>query len=81
MVYTVQGGLLSSIFTDLVQTIILILLLVGTVVVAVYQLGGPTDLFAQIQATNLVSVSLTNPAGVRFAVYIVIVLIGAEMLN
>ena len=81
MLYTVQGGLLSSIFTDLIQTIILIPLLVGTAVIAVYQLGGPADLFGQIQATHPVSVSLTDPAGVRFAVYIVIALVGAEMLN
>jgi len=81
MLYTVQGGLLSSIFTDLVQTLILVPLLVGTAVVAVFRLGGPAELLTRMQATTPTAVSLTNPAGVRFAVYIVIALVGAEMLN
>lgn len=81
MVYTVQGGLLASIFTDMVQTVILVPLLVLTAVVAVFQLGGPTTLFTNLQSQSPQLMNLGNPAGVRFAVYIVIALIGAEMLN
>lgn len=81
MIYTVQGGLLSSIFTDLIQTAILLPLLVITALVAVFQLGGPSVLFANIQSQSPALVDPTNPAGVRFAVYIIIALIGAEMLN
>ncbi|MFB6161224.1 MAG: sodium:proline symporter [Haloferacaceae archaeon] len=81
MVYTVQGGLLASIFTDLVQTVVLVPLLVVTVAVAVVELGGPAALHAQLEAGAPQLMRLDNPAGVRFAVYIVIALIGAEMLN
>jgi Na+/proline symporter len=81
MVYTVQGGLLASIFTDMVQTVVLVPLLVLTAVVAVFQLGGPAALFADLQSQSPRLVDLGNPPGARFAVYIVIALIGAEMLN
>lgn len=81
MIYTVQGGLLASVFTDMIQTVILIPLLVVTVVVAVFQLGGPVSLYSQLETGAPTLLQLDNPAGVRFAVYIVIALLGAEMLN
>lgn len=81
MIYTVQGGLVASIFTDLVQTIILIPLLVVTVAVAIYSVGGFASMFNQLQTGAPELTSFTNPSGVRFGVYIVIALIGAEMLN
>ena len=81
MIYTVQGGLLSAIFTDVLQAIVLIPLLVVTAIVAVFELGGPRSMFSEIQTQSPALVDLTNAAGVRFAVYIIIALIGAEMLN
>jgi len=81
MIYTVQGGLVASIFTDLIQTVILIPLLVITAAVAVVQLGGFGVLFAELQQGAPELMSLSNPSGVRFGVYIIIALIGAEMLN
>ncbi len=81
MIYTVQGGLVASIFTDLIQTVILIPLLVVTAAVAVFQLGGFSVLFAELQQGAPELMSLSNPDGVRFGVYIIIALVGAEMLN
>lgn len=81
MIYTVQGGLVASIFTDLIQTVILIPLLVITAAVAVYQLGGFGVLLNQLQQGAPELMSLSNPSGVRFGIYIIIALIGAEMLN
>jgi Na+/proline symporter len=81
MIYTVQGGLVASIFTDLVQTILLIPLLVVTAAVAVVKIGGFGPLFTQLQSGAPELMSLSNPGGVRFGVYIIIALIGAEMLN
>ncbi len=81
MIYTVQGGLVASIFTDLIQTVILIPLLIATVAVAVFQLGGFSVLYTELQQGAPQNMSLSNPSGVRFGVYIIIALIGAEMLN
>ena len=81
MIYTIQGGLLSAIFTDLIQAVVIIPVLVISILLAVIKLGGPIDMFTQMQSTAPAFVDITNPAGVRFAVYIVIALIGAEMLN
>jgi Na+/proline symporter len=81
MIYTVQGGLVASIFTDLIQTVLLIPLLVITAAVAVVKIGGFGPLFTQLQTGAPELMSLSNPSGVRFGVYIVIALIGAEMLN
>jgi Na+/proline symporter len=81
MIYTVQGGLLSAIFTDVLQAVVLIPLLVVTAIVAVFQLGGPATMFTEMQAQSPALVDITNPAGVRFAIYIIIALIGAELLN
>ena len=81
MIYTIQGGLLSAIFTDLIQAVVIIPILVVSILLAVIKLGGPLEMFTQMQSTAPEFVDMTNPAGVRFAVYIVIALIGAEMLN
>jgi len=81
MLYTVQGGLVASIFTDLVQTLLLIPLFVIAAAFAVYQFGGFGSMFTQLQSGAPELMSLTNPTGLRFAVYIIIALMGAEMLN
>jgi Na+/proline symporter len=81
VVYTAYGGLLTSIFTDLVQTILLIPLLVLSIVVLLFQFGGPGAIYSQIQATAPEAVDLTYGPGLEFAIYIIIALLGAEMLN
>ncbi|UWG49312.1 Na+/proline symporter (plasmid) [Halalkaliarchaeum sp. AArc-CO] len=81
VVYTVYGGLFTSIFTDLIQTILLIPLLVLSIVVLLFQFGGPFELYNEIHTSVPEAVDLTYGPGLEFAIYIVIALLGAEMLN
>lgn len=81
VVYTAYGGLFTSIFTDLIQTVLLIPMLAASIVILLWQFGSPISLYNEIQATNPEAVDLTYTPGLEFAIYIVIALLGAEMLN
>ncbi len=81
MIYTAHSGLLASLFTDLIQTVLLMPLLVISVVVVVVQVGGLGQLYDTIQANAPQLISFSHWPGVRFGIYIVIAVLGAEMLN
>ena len=80
LAYTGYGGLIASIVTDTVQTLVLLpLLLIGfggflTV------LGGPPTIYERVLATDPALLSVTT-SGVEFCVYIALALVGATVLN
>jgi SSS family solute:Na+ symporter len=81
LVYTGYGGLRASIFTDAVQTALLVPLLVVVVAGALFAVGGPTTAYREVAATTP---SLVDPGflpGLKFGGYIVFAVLGAEMMN
>jgi SSS family solute:Na+ symporter len=81
LTYTAYGGLTASIFTDAVQTLLLLPLLVVGFAGAVFALGGTDEIYRSVMAANP---QLLNPGfvpGLKFGVYVVLAVVGAEMLN
>ena len=81
LAYTAYGGLTASIFTDAIQTVLLLPLLVVSFAGALFALGGTGAVYESATAANP---QLLNPGflpGVEFGVYIVVAVVGAEMLN
>jgi SSS family solute:Na+ symporter len=81
LAYTAYGGLTASIFTDAVQTLLLLPLLVVGFAGALFALGGTGDIYRSVMAANP---QLLNPGfvpGLKFGVYVVFAVVGAEMLN
>ena len=81
LAYTAYGGLTASIFTDAIQTLLLLPLLVVGFAGALFALGGTGEIYRLATTANP---QLLNPGflpGVEFGVYIVVAVVGAEMLN
>jgi Na+/proline symporter len=81
LAYTAYGGLQASIFTDTVQTLVLLPLLAVGFGAAVFSLGGAGAVHETVLAQDA---SLVDPGfvpGLRFGAYVVVAILGAEMLN
>jgi Na+/proline symporter len=81
LAYTVYGGLQASIFTDTLQTLVLLPLLALGFGGALLALGGTGEIHRTVVQANP---SLLDPGflpGLKFGSYIVIAVLGAEMLN
>ena len=81
LLYTGYGGLRASIFTDTVQTVLILPLLVVSAVGAIVALGGTAQVHAQVVAADP---QLLNPGfvtGLRFGVWVAIAILGAELIN
>ena len=81
LVYTAYGGLVASIFTDTVQTLVILPLLAVGFAAAIFSLGGTGELYSTAMATNP---SLLDPGfrpGLEFGLYVVFAILGANMLN
>ena len=81
LVYTAYGGLVASIVTDAVQTLVILPLLAVGFAGALFALGGTGEVHGTITAG---SPELLNPgylAGVEFGVYVVFAVVGANLLN
>jgi Na+/proline symporter len=81
LLYTSYGGLPASIFTDAVQTVLVLPLLVVTAVGAVVVLGGPAETYAAVVATDPSLVDPTFFTGLRFGVWVAVAILGAELIN
>jgi sodium/proline symporter len=67
LLYSFSGGIRASIYTDSVQAILMLVSMLTLVVVALYQLGGFSGLFAKLAAIDPKLVSW-NPAGLQFGI-------------
>lgn len=81
LVYAGYGGLRASIFTDTIQTLLVLPLLAVCFGGAVLSLGGTSVLYETITATNPTLLDPGFLPGLQFGAYIVIAVLGAEMLN
>ncbi|MFC7154692.1 sodium:proline symporter [Halomarina halobia] len=81
LLYTAYGGLKASIFTDAVQTLVILPLLAVGFGAALLSLGGTDEIHSQVVAADP---SLLDPgfaAGIEFGAYVIVAILAAEMLN
>lgn len=81
LLYTAYGGLRASIFTDTVQTLLILPLLAVSFGAALLSLGGADSIYESVAASNPQLLSLGFISGVKFGVYVAVATLGAEMLN
>ncbi|ESP89934.1 sodium-solute symporter putative [Candidatus Halobonum tyrrellensis G22] len=81
LLYTAYGGLVASIFTDTVQTLVVLPLLAVSVVAAVVGLGGPAEVYGSVAAADPDLLDPTFLPGVAFGTYVVIAITGASVFN
>ena len=81
LAYTAYGGIQASIFTDTVQTLVLLPLLAVGFGAAILSLGGPGSVHETVLASDPTLLDPGFVPGLRFGLYVVVALLGAEMLN
>jgi Na+/proline symporter len=81
LVYTVYGGLVASIVTDTVQTLVILPLLAVGFGGAVAALGGPAELHATAVAADATLLDPGFRPGLAFGVYVAVAILGSNMLN
>ena len=81
LLYTAYGGLVASIFTDTVQTLVILPLLAVGFGAAIVSLGGVDELYTTAMATDPSLLDPANRSGIRFGFYVVFAVLGANFLN
>ncbi|WP_247731008.1 sodium:solute symporter family transporter [Halovivax limisalsi] len=81
LLYTTYGGLVASIVTDTVQTLVLLPLLAVGFAGAVLALGGTGELHATAIASEPALLDPTFRPGLEFGIYVAFAIVGANMLN
>jgi SSS family solute:Na+ symporter len=81
LLYTAYGGLRASIFTDTIQTLLILPLLVASVAAVAFVLGGTGPTYDGIAAANPTLLDLGHVPGIRFGVALIFAILGAELLN
>ncbi|TQQ78940.1 sodium:solute symporter family transporter [Halonotius roseus] len=81
LLYTAYGGLVASIFTDTVQTLVILPLLAVGFAAAVVSLGGTGELYRTAMATDPTLLDPGFRPGLEFGLYVVFAILGANMLN
>jgi Na+/proline symporter len=80
-VYTTYGGLGTTIFTDAIQFIVIVPLLLLSLIVAVTALGGFSVALEPVRSTTPELLSFGNVPGIKFGATLVIAVLAAEMFN
>jgi len=81
LVYTTYGGLLASIVTDTVQTLVILPLLAVGFGGALLALGGTSELHATVVSADPTLLDPGFGPGLEFGLYVAFALLGANMLN
>jgi len=81
LAYTTYGGLVASLVTDTVQTLVIFPLLIVGFGGAIWILGGTSAVYQTAAAKTPQLLTLTNPSGVSFGIYVVLAILGANMLH
>ena len=81
LAYTAYGGLRASIFTDTVQAVLILPLLVVSAIGAVVALGGVGTVQSRVVATDPSLLDPTFFTGLRFGVWVAVAILGAELIN
>jgi Na+/proline symporter len=80
-IYTTVGGLAATIFTDAIQFIVIVPLLLLSFAIALMALGGWGTAIAPVTQVAPQLLSLANGPGIKFGATLVIAVIAAEMFN
>jgi Na+/proline symporter len=81
LLYTGYGGLRASIFTDTVQALLVLPLLVVAFAGVVLSLGGAGAVHDGIVATDPALLDPTAADGLRFGIALALAILGAELIN
>lgn len=81
LVYTTYGGLVASIFTDTVQTLVILPLLIVCFVGALISLGGAGEIHASVATVDPQLLDLTFLPGLEFGAYVTIGLVAVSVFN
>ena len=81
LLYTAYGGLRASIFTDTIQILLLLPLLVISVAAVVLTLGGTGAVHEGIANANSTLLDPGYVPGIRFGAALVFAILGAELIN
>ena len=79
--YTAYGGIRASIFTDGIQFVLILPLLVISFIAAVAALGGLGDAFEPVSEKSPQLLSLTHGAGIEFGFVLIIAVLAANMFH
>ena len=80
-IYTTVGGLAATIFTDAIQFIVIVPLLLLSFAIALIALGGWGTAIEPVTQAAPQLLSLANGPGIKFGATLVIAVIAAEMFN
>jgi hypothetical protein len=80
-IYTTVGGLAATIFTDAIQFIVIVPLLLLSFAIALMALGGWGTAIEPVTQSAPQLLSLANGPGIKFGATLVIAVISAEMFN
>lgn len=81
LVYTAYGGLVASIFTDTLQALLILPILVLGFAGAILALGGTQSMYTSITATNPDLLSPGFRPGLTFGLYVMIAILAANLFN
>jgi Na+/proline symporter len=81
LLYTGYGGLRASIFTDTVQALLVLPLLVVAFGAVVLALGGTGEVYRGITATEPALLDPGFGAGLQFGLALAVAILGAELIN
>lgn len=80
-IYTTYGGLGATIFTDAIQFIVIVPLLLMVTAIALSALGGIDAALAPVRLNAPELLNIGNGASIKFGATLVIAIIAAEMFN
>lgn len=81
LVYTAYGGLVASIFTDTLQALFILPILILGFAGAILALGGTQSMYTSITATNPDLLSPGFRPGLTFGLYVMIAILAANLFN
>ena len=81
MIYTAYGGLRASMFTDLIQMVFVVILLVGVTVGFIYYGGGLSTILTQVATTSPQLLSFNNWSGIQYGLTLCIAVFAANLFH
>ena len=81
LTYTTYGGIRASIFTDRIQFLIILPLLLVAFIATVTALGGFGDAFQPVADTSPQLLSFTHGPGIEFGISLIIAILAANMFH
>ena len=81
LIYTAYGGLRASIFTDNIQFLLIIPLLIVVLAAAIGELGGWSGAFDPVRDKAPALLSMTHQPGIEFGITLIIAILAANLFH